>query len=208
MTDSNTHMLVNTLLILFAYLLGSVASAIIVCKLMGLDDPRLHGSNNPGATNVLRLHGKKAAALTLGGDVIKGIVPVAFAQALTAPDLVIALTGFAAFCGHLFPVYFKFRGGQGVATLIGVLFGMHWLLGLSFIMTWIIIAVLFRYSSLSALVAAALTPAYTFIVLQSPLYVICNGLLACILLWRHRTNIQNLIAGTEEKIGKNKTLMQ
>jgi len=201
-------MLVNTLLILFAYLLGSISSAIIVCKLMGLDDPRLHGSKNPGATNVLRLHGKVAAALTLGGDVIKGVLPVACAQALNAPDLVIALTGFAAFCGHLFPVYFKFRGGKGVATLIGVLFGMHWLLGLSFILTWIVVAALFRYSSLSALVAAALTPAYTFIVLQSPIYVICNGLLAGILFWRHRMNIQNLIAGTEVKIGNNKTPVQ
>jgi len=175
---------------------------------MGLDDPRLHGSKNPGATNVLRLHGKVAAALTLGGDVIKGVLPVACAQALNAPDLVIALTGFAAFCGHLFPVYFKFRGGKGVATLIGVLFGMHWLLGLSFILTWIVVAALFRYSSLSALIAAALTPAYTFIVLQSPIYVICNGLLAGILFWRHRMNIQNLIAGTEVKIGNNKTPVQ
>jgi glycerol-3-phosphate acyltransferase PlsY len=195
-------MLVNTLLILFAYLLGSVASAIIVCKLMGLDDPRLHGSNNPGASNVLRLHGKKAAAFTLSGDVIKGVFPVAFAKALAAPDLIIALTGFAAFSGHLFPVYFKFRGGKGVATLTGVLFGMHWLLGLSFIMTWMFVAALFRYSSLSALVAAALTPVYTFFILQSPVYAICNGLMAGILFWRHRTNIQNLIAGSEKKIEK------
>lgn len=208
MTDSNMHMLVNILLIVFAYLLGSIASAIVVCKLMGLEDPRSHGSGNPGATNVLRLHGKKAAVFTLGGDILKGIIPVILARFLNAPDLIIALTGIAAFTGHLYPVYFSFRGGKGVATFIGVLFGMHWLLGVCYAVTWIVVAAIFRYSSLSGLVSAILTPVYTFFILPSTVYVICNSVLAALLVWRHRKNIQNLIAGTENKIGKNPTPIQ
>ena len=208
MTDSNMYMVVNILLIIFAYLLGSIASAIIVCKVMGLEDPRSHGSGNPGATNVLRLHGRKAAVFTLTGDIFKGVVPVFLAKSLNAPDLIIALTGVAAFTGHLFPAFFKFRGGKGVATLIGVLFGMHWLLGVSYVVTWLIIAAIFRYSSLSGLVSALLTPVYTFFILPSPVYVICNCVLATLLVWRHRKNIQNLIAGTEEKIGKKQASTQ
>lgn len=208
MTDSNMHMVVNILLLVFAYLLGSIASAIVVCKLMGLADPRTHGSGNPGATNVLRLHGKKAAVFTLGGDILKGVIPVILAKILTAPDIIIALTGIAAFTGHLFPAYFNFRGGKGVATFIGVLIGMHWLLGIYYAVTWIIVAALFRYSSLSGLVSAILTPVYTFFILSSPVYVICNSVLAALLVWRHRKNIQNLIAGTEDKIGQKQTSIQ
>lgn len=208
MTDSNMHMMVNILLLVFAYLLGSIASAIVVCKLMGLADPRTHGSGNPGATNVLRLHGKKAAVFTLGGDILKGVIPVILAKILTAPDIIIALTGIAAFTGHLFPAYFNFRGGKGVATFIGVLIGMHWLLGIYYAVTWIIVAALFRYSSLSGLVSAILTPVYTFFILSSPVYVICNSVLAALLVWRHRKNIQNLIAGTEDKIGQKQTSIQ
>ena len=208
MRDSNIHMVINILLIVFAYLLGSIASAIVVCKLMGLQDPRSLGSGNPGATNVLRFHGKKAAVFTLSGDIFKGIIPVIFAKFLAAPDLIIAFTGIAAFTGHLFPAYFNFRGGKGVATFIGILFGMHWLLGVCYVVTWLIIAVLFRYSSLSGLVSAILTPVYTYFILPSPVYVICNSVLAALLVWRHRKNIQNLIAGTENKIGKKQTSIQ
>ncbi len=204
MTDSNTPMLIHIALILFAYLVGSIASAIVVCKLMGLHDPRSHGSKNPGATNVLRLHGKKAAALTLTGDILKGILPVLFAKAIQTPDLIIALTGVAAFAGHLYPVFFGFRGGKGVATFVGVLLGTSWLLGLAFIGTWLIVAFLFRYSSLAALVAAILTPVYTALLLTSPYYIACQILMVIFLFWRHRSNIKKLIAAKEDKIELNK----
>ena len=167
---------------------------------MRLDDPRHHGSNNPGATNVLRLHGKKPAIFTLAGDVLKGTLPVLLAHAMALPDLVVALTGLAAFTGHIFPVFFKFRGGKGVATLIGVLFGINWMLGLAFIVTWLIVAMLFRYSSLAGLTAAALSPVYSFILLPSTEYVTSIGIMAIILFWRHITNIKNLFAGRESKI--------
>lgn len=198
-------MLLNISLPILSYLLGSIASAIIVCKVMGLADPRTDGSGNPGATNVLRLHGKTAAALTLTGDVAKGFIPVLLARLLNLPDMVIALCGLLAFMGHLYPVFFGFRGGKGVATLIGVLFGLHWLLGLAFATTWLLMALLFRYSSLAALTATALTPVYTWLILARPSYVFCLSLMCACLIWRHRSNIKNLIAGTEDKIGTNKT---
>lgn len=206
MTDFNTCMLVNIALVPIAYLFGSISSAVIICKLMRLDDPRLHGSNNPGATNVLRLHGKAPALLTLTGDVLKGALPPLIAHLVNAPELIIALTGLAAFTGHLYPVFFGFHGGKGVATLTGVLFGVYWLLGLAFSGTWLLVALLFRYSSLSGLVASALTPFYTALLLPSAYYIIAgNSLMAIILFWRHRSNIKNLMAGTENKIGANKS---
>jgi glycerol-3-phosphate acyltransferase PlsY len=192
-------------LTIVAYLLGSIASAILVCKLFGLSDPRAGGSGNPGATNVMRLHGKKAAILTLAGDVLKGVIPVLFAKALNSTDLVIALCGLAAFFGHLFPVFFNFKGGKGVATLIGVLFATHWLLGFAYIGTWGITALLFRYSSLSALVAAVLTPVYSWLILQNISFTLCHVAMVSILVWRHRSNIKSLIAGTESKIGQKKS---
>lgn len=184
-----------------AYLLGSIASAIVVCRLLGLADPRAGGSGNPGTTNVMRLHGKKAALLTLAGDVLKGFLPVLAAWLCQQPDTVLALTGLAAFLGHLYPVFFRFRGGKGVATLIGVLFGLHWMLGLCFIATWLIAAMLFRYSSLSGLIAAMLTPIYTAWIIPDLLVVGITGLMTLILIARHRSNIKNLMAGREEKIG-------
>ncbi|MEE9552232.1 MAG: glycerol-3-phosphate 1-O-acyltransferase PlsY [Gammaproteobacteria bacterium] len=204
MTDSNTPMLIYSALILFAYLVGSIASAIVVCKLMGLGDPRSHGSKNPGATNVMRLHGKKAAMLTLAGDVLKGVIPILLAKTIKAPDMVIAFAGVAAFAGHLYPVFFGFRGGKGVATFVGVLLGTSWLLGLAFIGTWLIVAFLFRYSSLAALVAAILTPVYTALLLTSPYYIACQILMVIFLFWRHRSNIKKLIAAKEDKIELNK----
>lgn len=192
-------------LVIIAYLLGSIASAILICRLFGLSDPRAGGSGNPGATNVMRLHGKKAAILTLAGDVLKGVIPVLFAKALNSTELVIALCGLAAFFGHLFPIFFKFKGGKGVATLIGVLFATHWMLGLAYIATWGVTALLFRYSSLSALVAAALTPVYSWLILQNIGFTLCHVAMVSILIWRHSSNIQNLIAGTETKIGQKKS---
>ncbi|OGT66215.1 MAG: glycerol-3-phosphate acyltransferase [Gammaproteobacteria bacterium RIFCSPLOWO2_02_FULL_47_50] len=194
-------MLLNISLVIIAYLSGSVSSAVVICKLMRLDDPRVHGSNNPGATNVLRLHGKKAAILTLTGDMLKGLFPVLIAHAFNAPGLIIALSALAAFCGHVFPVFFGFRGGKGVATLTGVLFGMYWLLGLVFVITWLAVAGLFRYSSLAGLLAAASTPFYALLLHTSSPYIAAIGCMTVILFWRHRSNIRNLMAGKEDKIG-------
>jgi acyl phosphate:glycerol-3-phosphate acyltransferase len=197
-------MVLNISLVIIAYLFGSLSAAVIVCKVMHLDDPRKHGSKNPGTTNVLRLHGKKAAALTLIGDLIKGLLPVLLARTLEAPELVVALSALAAFCGHIFPVFFNFQGGKGVAILIGVLLGMHWLLGTAFILGWILIALLFRYSSLAALSAAAVLPVFA-VLLQTPIYYIASiVIMTTLLFWRHRSNIRNLIAGKEDKIGSNK----
>lgn len=191
-------------LIVIAYLFGSIASAILICRLFGLSDPREGGSSNPGATNVMRLHGKKAAILTLFGDVLKGVIPVLIAKALGSHELVIALCALAAFLGHLFPVFFGFKGGKGVATLIGVLIATHWILGLAYVFTWLISATLFRYSSLSALIAAALTPLYSWYILHDINILIGQIIMAILLIWRHQSNIQKLIAGTEDKIGQKK----
>jgi acyl phosphate:glycerol-3-phosphate acyltransferase len=204
-TINITNYAIASGLIVVAYLLGSIASAILICRLFGLSDPRVGGSGNPGATNVMRLHGKKAAILTLAGDVLKGVIPVLLAKAVGSSELIIALCGLAAFFGHLFPVFFKFKGGKGVATLIGVLFATHWMLGLTYIASWGITALLFRYSSLSALIAAALTPIYSWIILQNMSFLICHIIMVTILIWRHRSNINNLIAGTESKIGQKKS---
>lgn len=189
---------------LFGYLLGSVSTAIITCKLMGLPDPRTVGSNNPGATNVLRQGGKKAAAITLVGDMLKGLIPVLLVVLLGMPDEVIASTGLAAFLGHLYPVYYGFKGGKGVATLLGVLLGTHWLLGLTTIGVWLGMALTFRYSSLSALVAASSSPIIAWYITQSQVITACIALMAIILIWRHRSNIKNLLAGREDKIGSKK----
>ena len=195
-------MLIDVAVIITGYLCGSVASAIIVCRLAGLGDPRAGGSGNPGATNVLRLYGKKAAAATLAGDVLKGLLPVLLATWLKLPPPVIALTGLAAFAGHLYPVFFGFRGGKGVATLIGVLFGTYWLLGAAFVITWALVAAVFRYSSLSALTAAALAPVYTWLLLPETAYIAGCAVMAVLLFWRHRDNIRRLLAGEESRIGK------
>lgn len=192
------------ILILTGYLFGSIASAVVVCRACSLSDPRTAGSNNPGATNVLRLHGKPAAAMTLAGDVLKGVIPVLLAHYLTDSNLIIGLTGLAAFLGHLYPVFFQFKGGKGVATFIGVLSATHWILGLGFVGIWSLVALLFRYSSLSALVAAACMPALSYYFLASSELVIINSIMAILLFWRHRSNIQNLLNGTESKLGQKK----
>lgn len=189
---------------LFGYLLGSVSTAIITCKLMGLPDPRSQGSRNPGATNVLRLGGKKAAAITLFGDMLKGLLPVLIALSLGMSDAVIAACGLAAFLGHLYPLYYGFQGGKGVATLLGVLLGMHWLLGLGTIGVWLGMALSFRYSSLSALVAATASPLLAWFITHSPVISASIALMAVLLIWRHRSNIRNLLTGREDKIGSRK----
>jgi glycerol-3-phosphate acyltransferase PlsY len=194
-------MLLHLALIVLAYLMGSVASAVLVCRALGLPDPRGGGSGNPGATNVLRLHGRTAAALTLCGDVGKGLLPVLLARWIESPPWVVGLSGAAAFAGHLFPVFFRFHGGKGVATLIGVLLGTNWLLGLAFIATWLAVAVVTRYSSLAALTAGVCLPFYTWLLLPERAYLACIGVLSAALIARHAPNIRKLIDGSESKIG-------
>ena len=189
---------------LFGYLLGSVSTSIITCKIMGLPDPRTVGSNNPGATNVLRAGGKKAAAITLVGDMLKGFIPVTLAVAMAAPSEVVAAAGLSAFLGHIYPVYYGFKGGKGVATLLGVLLGTHWMMGAGAIAIWLAMAFSFRYSSLSALVAALFSPLIAWLVTHSAAIALTTTIMAVLLYWRHRSNIANLLAGKESKIGAKK----
>jgi len=189
-------------LILAGYLFGSLSSAIIVCKLMKLPDPRTLGSNNPGATNVLRFGGKKAAAIVLLGDMVKGVIPVLAAKLLGAEVLVLAAVGFAAFIGHLYPVFFGFRGGKGVATAFGVFATLSWQVGLALVGTWLIMAKVFKVSSLAALTAAVLAPLYIFWLTGEQQLVAMGIIMSAILIWRHRENIQKLLSGKESSIGK------
>lgn len=190
------------ILVIAAYLIGSISAAIVVCKIMGLPDPRTQGSGNPGATNVLRVGGKKAAAITLFGDMLKGFLPVLVAKLLDVPELALAAIGFAAFIGHLFPVFFGFKGGKGVATMLGVLFGWHWAVGLATALTWLVMAKVFKISSLSALVATLLAPLYIYLIMGEVMPVIISaGIMTLILFIRHRSNIRNLLTGKEGRIG-------
>jgi glycerol-3-phosphate acyltransferase PlsY len=188
------------LLIIGGYLFGSISTAIIVCRLMGLPDPRTQGSRNPGATNVARIGGKKAAALTLFGDMLKGLAPVLLAHALHADVSILAATALAAFLGHLYPVFFGFQGGKGVATALGVTFGLHWPVGLLATGTWLLMAMLFRYSSLAALTASLAIPAGFAWLWPEPALVGAMCVMVVFLYWRHRSNIANLLGGREGKI--------
>ncbi len=191
-------------LVVLGYLMGSVSTAIIIARVMGMPDPRTQGSGNPGATNMLRMGGKKLAVFTLLGDMVKGLIPVLIARALTADATVLAAVAFAAFIGHLYPVFFGFKGGKGVATALGVLLGLTWPVALATLATWIAMAVLFRYSSLSALTAALLAPVYMWQLNGQQAYVTMAAVLSLLLIWRHRSNIRNLLSGNESKIGKKK----
>ena len=184
-----------------SYLIGSLSSAIIVCKIMGLPDPRGEGSGNPGATNVLRFGGKKAAAITLFGDMVKGLIPVLVVKYLDASVVTISLVGLAAFLGHLYPVFFQFKGGKGVATMLGVLFGFNWWIGLATAGTWLFMAKIVKISSLSALVATALAPVYVWYWFDTTISISVVVIMTIILFWRHRSNITNLIKGSEDSIG-------
>lgn len=189
-----------------AYLLGSVSFAIVVSKLFRLGDPRTFGSGNPGATNVLRTGNKKAAALTLLGDCVKGWIPVALAvhyeEALGLGTAGIALVAVAVFAGHLWPVFFRFKGGKGVATALGVLLGLNPLLGLATLITWVVVAYAFRYSSLAALISALFAPFYYTLLFGVDAISLAVLLMSVLLVWRHRKNIGNLLAGKESRIGK------
>lgn len=188
-------------LIVVAYLLGSLSTAIIVCKIMGLPDPRTIGSKNPGATNVLRTGSKKAAALTLFGDFLKGLLPVLIGLSFKIEPPVLALIGIAAFLGHLYPIFFGFQGGKGVATALGVILGLSWPVALAALLTWLLMAKVFKISSLSALTAAALTPLYCWLLAPQTEYIILFSVMSLLLIWRHRSNIRNLMSGEEGKIG-------
>lgn len=189
-------------LIIAAYLLGSISSAIIVCRLMGLPDPRTQGSNNPGATNVLRIGGKKAAAITLVGDSLKGFIPVALCHLLDRGETVFALVGAGAFVGHLYPVFFGFKGGKGVATALGVQFGLGWAIGGLVGATWLFMAKVAKISSLAALISMTLAPFYIWWLWPSPALVVMQVGITALLIWRHRSNIRQLLEGTEGPIKK------
>lgn len=189
-----------------AYLIGSVSFAVVVSKAFGLADPRTHGSKNPGATNVLRTGNKAAAVLTLIGDAAKGAVAVLLAQHFGPRHGVgetgIALVALAVFLGHLYPIYFKFQGGKGVATALGILLALDVWLGLATLATWIIIAVFFRYSSLAALVAAVFAPAYHAMFWDPSITTLAITVMSLLLIWRHRGNIEKLLAGKESRLGQ------
>ena len=192
-----TDPVLTIILTLTAYLFGSISAAIIVCKILHLPDPRTKGSNNPGATNVLRIGGKKAAAITLAADMLKGFLPVLLAVLLNSDELTLALVAFAAFLGHLYPLFFGFKGGKGVATALGVILGLSWPVALAMMLTWFAVAYGLKVSSMSALVAAALAPFYFWWLTGSEVFIIMSVLLSMLLIWRHRSNIQRLLDGTE-----------
>ncbi len=191
--------------VIAAYLLGSVSFAIIACKLFKLPDPRTYGSGNPGATNVLRSGKKAAAVLTLVGDAAKGWLAVLLTMHhAPADNMLIAAVTLAVFLGHLYPIFLRFQGGKGVATALGVLLALSPWVGLGALLIWLLIAVVFRYSSLAALVAAAVAPIY-IILLGLPFeWSIATMLMAMLLFYRHQSNIRNLISGKESKIGQKK----
>lgn len=188
------------LLPVLAYLIGSVSSAILIARLFRLTDPRSVGSGNPGATNILRQGNKTAALLTLLGDVLKGVLPVLVARLLTADPVILALVGGAAFIGHVFPVFFRFHGGKGVATGLGVYLALSWPAGLSLVACWLLVAAAFRYSSLAAIVTAALSPLIAAYWMPHPAYIVMAVVVAAVLLWRHKANFQRLVRGEEDKI--------
>jgi len=198
------NILMTPTMILAAYLLGSLSSAIIICKLAGLPDPREQGSGNPGATNVLRFGGKKLAAIVLLGDMLKGVIPVLVAILIDLPPDSIAAVGLAAFAGHIYPLFFGFRGGRGVATAVGVILALSWTTGLALIATWLAVSFLLRISSLAAIVSAITAPIYIWLLQVESAYVFAVGSMALILIWRHRVNIRNLLNGEEPRIGQKK----
>lgn len=185
-----------------AYLVGSFSSAIVTCKLMGIEDPRNTGSNNPGATNVLRHGGKKAAIITLIGDMLKGLIPVLIISLFQTDNLTIALVGLFALIGHVFPVYYGFKGGKGVATYYGVILGINWQVGLIALAIWLSVATILKISSLSALVSIFLAPFILWYFSQSTELAAALALMSIIVFWRHKKNIKSILQGSETKIGK------
>jgi glycerol-3-phosphate acyltransferase PlsY len=200
-----TSLLSSLVAIALAYLIGSLSFAVIVSRGFRLADPRSYGSKNPGATNVLRSGHRAAAILTLVLDALKGYVPVMLALALSPRfgfgETTVAFVGLAAFLGHLWPVFFRFEGGKGVATAAGVLLAFNPWLGLATLATWVIVAVFFRYSSLASIVAAAFAPFYQLLIWEPSPLALAIAVMSLLLIWRHSGNIRKLLAGTESKLG-------
>lgn len=186
--------------IIFSYLIGSISSAIVVCRIMRLPDPRTQGSRNPGATNVLRIGGKKAAAITLLGDALKGFIPVLAAKLYGIESLGLALVMFTAFLGHLYPIFFRFEGGKGVATLIGCLIALSLPVALCWMATWAIVVAAFRYVSLASLLASIFAPLYVWYFTGNMWLTLSTAMMALLLVYRHRGNITKLCAGREDKL--------
>ena len=210
--DSTMNYSLELLVIPIAYLIGSISFAVVVSKCMRLPDPHSYGSGNPGATNVLRTGNKLAAILTLIGDALKGYLAVMLARILLGDESLSStlnswlLCGvvIAVFLGHLFPIFHGFKGGKGVATACGILFGINWILGLATLGTWVIVAIFMRYSSLAALAAAVFGPIYFIFLFGFQPMAISLVLICSLLIWRHRSNIKNLVNGSESRIGSKK----
>ncbi|MEK6789287.1 MAG: glycerol-3-phosphate 1-O-acyltransferase PlsY [Pseudomonadota bacterium] len=189
--------LITCAALILAYLLGSVSAAIIVCRLMGLPDPRTDGSGNPGTTNVLRIGGKPAALLTLAGDMLKGVIPVLMAREYGMSDVLLSAVGVAAFLGHLYPIFFRFEGGKGVATAFGVMLTLHWGLGVAVVLLWVSAFALTRISSVGAITAFVAAPFLAGWLM--PEAVVGIAVMSVMLLARHKTNILALVKGTERR---------
>jgi glycerol-3-phosphate acyltransferase PlsY len=204
-TDTTTlttaALTIGIIIIIAAYLIGSLSSAVIYCKIFKLPDPRDAGSGNPGATNVLRIAGKGAALVVLLGDVLKGAIPVLLAKLFGLGPWLIGLTALAAFLGHLYPVFFRFQGGKGVATAGGICFALSWPFGLALVAIWLFIVIITRISSLGALAASGAAPILAYILVDWQIAVIMV-LIALLVIWKHQGNIQRLREGTEPKIGE------
>ncbi|MGL4674545.1 MAG: glycerol-3-phosphate 1-O-acyltransferase PlsY [Wohlfahrtiimonas sp.] len=199
--SSTLQMFIYPIVVVLSYLIGSLSAAIITCKIMGLPDPRTTGSNNPGATNVLRIGGKKAAIFTLVGDLLKGLIPVVIVKfAFPTEPLLIALTALAAFLGHLFPVFFQFKGGKGVATALGCIIGLNLWVALCAFGVWLAIFLPTRISSLSALTAAIVAPIFLWLFDASISVVIAIVIMDILLIIRHKENIQRILKGEEKKM--------
>jgi glycerol-3-phosphate acyltransferase PlsY len=197
------HTLLIILFVILAYLIGSISTAIITCKIMGIEDPRKTGSKNPGATNVLRTGGKKAAIITLLGDMLKGFIPVLVFSQFQADALTIALVGLFALLGHIFPIYYGFKGGKGVATFYGVILGMNWLVGIIALAIWLGMAAIVKISSLSALVSIFFAPFILWTFSQSIELTVAVAVMSILVFWRHKQNIKSLLQGSEIKISNN-----
>lgn len=191
-------------MIISAYLLGSISSAVLICRVLRLSDPRDVGSNNPGATNVLRIGGKKAAIAVLLFDMLKGTIPVWVGYYLGIDPILLGLVAIATCLGHMYPIFFHFKGGKGVATALGAIAPIGLDLTGLIMLTWIVVALLFRYSSLAALVTVLLAPFYTWLI--KPQYTLPVAMLCCLIVFRHHQNIKRLFAGTEPKVGEKKSL--
>ncbi len=193
-------MILGIVLVVLGYLCGSLASAVIVCRIMKLPDPRKEGSGNPGATNVLRLGGKKAAALTLAGDVLKGAIPVLLAHLLSDSPVVLASTAVAAIVGHMYPVFFQFMGGKGMATTFGAVAALVYPVALFMGAVWVLTAMATRYASLASMAAAVAAPLFALVFIQEPATILALVIIAALLAYRHRENIQRLRDGIESEI--------